>query len=129
MSASSRHARSGRSGGSALRLSERRQGWIPLRREMVYPRQRSDRPAKSLRRFKILADEISRRLQKTYRSQHAVLVPRQPLEKLSANYQASDGGSVLRRDGAHAGRAQKSIAAAYDHYRPIRPPPDGRDGV
>src|SRR2546425_13155615 len=98
ISAESGHDRSGRSRASALRLSEPRQRWIPLRHAMVYPHQRSDRPAKSLRRFEILADEISRRLQKTYRIQHPRLVRRQPLEKLSANYQASDGGRVLRRD-------------------------------
>src|SRR6184192_873876 len=129
ISAASGHDRSGRSCASALRLSEPRQRWIPLRHAMVYPHQRSDRPAKSLRRFKILADEISRRLQKTYRFQHARLVPRQPLEKLSANYQASDGGRVLRRDGAHAGAVQKNIAADFDHYRPIRWRRAGRDDV
>src|SRR5438445_12745021 len=83
----------------------------------------------TLRRDKILADIISLRLKKYYRMQHSRLVTRQPLEKLSANYQASDGGRVLRRDGAHAGAVQKNIAADFDHYRPIRWRRVGRDDV
>ncbi len=53
------------------------------------------------RRFKILADEVSRFLQETSRIQDARFVRRQSVGEFSANSETSDCRRLLRRDGSN----------------------------
>ena len=120
ISAPSRHHRSGGGRTSALRLSESRQRRILLRHAVVHLYQRSRWTGEPFRRFKILADKISRRLQKAYRVQRAGLVRRQSFEKFPADRETSDRRCLLRRNGANPGAAQKNVAADFDDYGAIR---------
>src|SRR5438309_7840563 len=72
-------------GASRPRLSIAQQRRLSLRCAVVHSHQRKSGPAESFWRFKILANEISRRLQKAYRVQHARFVRRQSIRKLSAH--------------------------------------------
>src|ERR1700737_2829905 len=96
---------------------------------MVHPHQRSDWPAKSFRGLEVLANEISRRLQKAHCLQHARLFRRQSFAELSAHFKAPDRRRVLRRHGASARAVKKDVAANLDYYRSVRWRRAGSDDI
>src|SRR4029453_14580839 len=104
---------------SRSRLSFDPERRYTLRHEMVHFHEWPQWTAKPFRRSKILANEVPRRLQETYRFQIVRLVRRKSLHQFSTHPQTSDARCLLRRHGTDAGTVPEDYAANLNNHRPI----------